>query len=91
MSRGMTLNVSKSIKEAESLPFLGYRISKQGIAPDPTLVSKILKVITPKSKKELETFLGMTNFFGRFINNYASLALPLNDLRKDHLSGLSLF
>ncbi len=78
----MTLNVSKSIMEADSLTFLGYRISKQGIAPDPTLVSNILKVITPKSNKKLETFLGMTNFFGRFINNYASLALPLNDFKK---------
>lgn len=33
------------------------------------------------TKKELEVFLGLVNFFGRFIPNYSDLTEPLNTLR----------
>ena len=69
----MSLYLSKSITKAKSLIFLGYKVSGCGISPDPILMSKILKTKIPRSCKELETFLGLANFFGRFVDGYADL------------------
>ena len=86
LTGGMSLNLSKSIMKAKSLIFLGYKVSGCGISLDPTLVSKILQTETPQSRKELETFLGLANFFGRFVDGYADLVYPLNELRKRNTS-----
>ena len=80
-SAGMSINLSKSILNARELTFLGFRVSGRGISPDPALVRKILDVQRPESRKQLETFLGIANFFGRFIPRYADLTEPLNQLR----------
>ena len=78
---GMTLNLKKSILSASDLTFLGFRVSASGISPDPALVKKILDMQPPKNRKQLEIFLGLANFFGRFIPRYSDLTEPLNQLR----------
>ena len=35
---------------------------------------------TPKTVKELQSFLGMTNYYRKFIQDYAGIAAPLNKL-----------
>jgi hypothetical protein len=46
---------------------LGNIISKEGIKIDPSRVEGILKIGTPKRKKEVQSFLGKVNFLRRFI------------------------
>ena len=46
------------------------------------MVSKILKISPPYDKKELESFIGLINFYGRHIEKYSQKILPLNSLRK---------
>jgi len=36
----------------------------------------------PSSVSELATFLGMTNFYSEYVENYAAVTYPLNELRK---------
>ena len=79
---GMSINTRKSVNEAKCLSFLGYELSEKGVTPDRNLVSKILGINPPKDKKELETFIGLVNFYGRHIQKYAEKILPLNNLRK---------
>ncbi|PAA93146.1 hypothetical protein BOX15_Mlig023152g1 [Macrostomum lignano] len=78
---GMTINLEKSNLSATEVRFLGYSISASGITPDPNLVGKIRSVNSPKDRKQLESFLGLSNFFGRFIKNYSDVIEPLNQLR----------
>lgn len=78
---GMTINLDKSNLHAQEVTFLGYRINVNGVSPDPDLVDKIRTVSSPKDKKQLESFLGLANFFGRFIKNYSAIIEPLNQLR----------
>ena len=48
---------------------LGHIISKEGIKIDPSKVEGILKIVTPHSKKEVQSFLGKVNFLRIFIQN----------------------
>ena len=62
---GMIINKTKSLMETKNLSFLGYELSEKGVTSDRNLVSKILKISSPNDKKELESFIGLVNFYGR--------------------------
>ena len=49
---------------------------------DPERVEAIDKMEAPKDKKELQSFLGMMNYYRGFIKEYATKAEPLNRLMK---------
>ena len=66
----------------ESVIFLGHTISIHGISPDPTKVQAILNLAPPKTVKQTQSFLGLANFYRRFIKNFAFIAKPLHDLTK---------
>jgi hypothetical protein len=78
----VTINESKSINMCDEISFLGFKISASGIQPDDRLVDKIRHIAAPSSKKEIEQFLGLVNFFGRLIPNFSVKVAPLNGLRK---------
>ena len=65
------------------LIFLGIVISVDGIWPAERKIGAIQEFQTPKTRKQLRSFLGLTNFFKRFIENYALVAAPLYDLTSD--------
>jgi hypothetical protein len=68
---GISLNPNKSHFALEEGKILGHIISKEGIKIDPSRVEGILKIDTPSSKKEVQSFLGKVNFLRRFIPNLA--------------------
>ena len=64
---------------------MGHIISKEGIRIDPNRVSAILKVEEPRSKKEVQSFIGKVNFLLRFIPSFVEILLNSNNmLKKDH-------
>src|SRR3954467_5213615 len=67
-----------------SVEYLGHVISDQGIQVDPKKIESIRVWPTPRNLSELHSFLGLTNYYRRFINEYAKKTGPLNQLlRKD--------
>lgn len=78
----VTINKEKSINYADELTYLGFRVSARGIEPDNELVEKIVNIETPRSRKDVDHFVGMANYFGRLIPNFADIVTPLNKLRK---------
>ena len=77
------MNPKKSNFGMEEGKFLGHIISKEGINIDPNRVEGILKIVTPKSKKEVQSFLGEVIFLRRFIPNLAEIIKHItNMLRK---------
>ena len=64
------------------LDFLGHRISCDGIFMDPKKVSSILEWPVPLNVKQLQSFLGLANYYRRFIPGFAAITHPLHSLLK---------
>jgi len=64
----------------ESFIFLGFLVDGKTIKPDPKNVDKIDKFPTPKTRKQVQRFLGLANFNRKFFKGMADIAKPLCDL-----------
>ena len=82
---GITINEKKYVNDSSKISFLGYTISKEGISPDKALIEKVLKIATPTNKKELESFLGLVNFYRRYVPKYTDLTELYVNLRKKNV------
>ncbi len=78
----ITINEEKSVEYMDEVSFLGFCISSRGIEPDQKLVDKVKRIKTPTNKHEVEQFMGLANFFGRLIANFASKIKTINELRR---------
>ncbi|XP_041989081.1 uncharacterized protein K02A2.6-like [Aricia agestis] len=65
-----------------SINYLGHTIDKDGLHKNREKVKAILDTKRPENQNELRTFLGMANYYNKFIPNLATLANPLNRLLK---------
>lgn len=75
---GVLINTSKCVLGKSEVDFLGYHVSAAGTQPLETKVQAIQQYPVPKTVKELRRFLGMLNFYRRFIPNAAQLQAPMN-------------
>ena len=62
--------------------FLSIIVRRDGIKMDQEKVNTILEWPEPKTVKGVRSFLGLANFYQRFIKDYAKMARPLHDLTK---------
>src|SRR5438034_1729883 len=60
--QGLTADISKCIFNAESVPFLGFVLFSKGVSLANDTIEAILDWTLPKSIKEIQIFLGFTNF-----------------------------
>ena len=79
---GLKLNKNKCQFRKNSIVFLGHIISSEGIRVDPSKTDAITKMSVPQSLAELQRFLGMVNYLGKFIPNLAEVTSPLRALLK---------
>jgi hypothetical protein len=75
---GITINPDKCVFATQELDFLGYKVSTQGVTPLPNKVEAIRNFPKPANQRKLREFLGMINFYHRFIPNCAKILSPLN-------------
>ena len=68
--------------EKESTEYLGLVISQNKVEMDPIKVSGVSAWPAPTNKKDVQQFLGFTNFYRRFIRDFSAIARPLFDLTK---------
>ena len=73
----LTLRSDKCEFGYSEINFLGFLIDGERIKPTPENVEKLLRIPEPKTKKQIQRFLGVANFNRRFIPNYATLSKPL--------------
>nr|VZI00068.1 unnamed protein product [Spirometra erinaceieuropaei] len=76
----ITINPSKCVLGVPSLEFLGHQVDSEGLRPLPSKVEAVRNFPPPTSKRQLQRFLGMVNFYRRFIPNCADLMLPLTNM-----------
>lgn len=77
---GVLINVNKCVFGSSEVTFLGYTISEKGTKPMESKIQAIADFPVPKTARELRRFLGMINFYRRFIPNAAQIQAPLNAL-----------
>ena len=83
---GLELNYNKCLFLRKSVEYLGYVVSAEGITLSSGHIEAVQKFPTPTKVVEVQRFLGLTNFFRKYIPNYAAKAKPLHDLLKKNVS-----
>ncbi|GFS63340.1 hypothetical protein TNCV_2308731 [Trichonephila clavipes] len=76
------LKFSKCVSAKIKINFLGYETNEGCIAPDNKNIETIKKIQHPKNVKQLQSFLASVNVYNRFIDSYAKITEPLNQLLK---------
>lgn len=84
---GLACKPSKCRVGQLGVKFLGYVISGQGVAVDPTKVAAISQWPVPTAQQQVRQFLGMANFYRKFARGFRRVAKPLNDLLKTGSGG----
>ena len=82
MTNHFFLKRNKCLFVQESIEYLGHIISRDGIDPDSEKIRTIIAWPTPATIKQLCGFLGLTGFYRKFVQHYASIAAPLTTLLK---------
>ena len=77
---GFRLRKSKCSFLQTSVAYLGHIVDKDGIRPQANKVEAIQKMPMPKDQKELRSFLGMINYYDKFLPGLATKCACLNDL-----------
>ena len=65
-----------------SVEYLGHVISRDGVRPTRAKLDAIIRVQAPKNVKELQSFLGMVNYYSKFFPGRAHVLSPLFNLLK---------
>ena len=79
---GIIINPHRCVLGIQELQFLGHRVNHLGVSPLPEQVQVIRNFPQPCTLRQLRTFLGLVNFYHRFIPKYAAILMPLNSLLK---------
>jgi len=73
----LKLSSSKCNFFKSEVQYLWFIFSVEGVKSDPKKTAIVRNYFTPTKVKELKQFLGLTNYFRRYIKDYASTCQPL--------------
>jgi hypothetical protein len=78
----LEINKEKSLYKRREIRFLGHLLSKNAVIPNILKVQATDCVDRPKGKKALRSFLGLINYYRKFIPNCSNIAGPLYNVTK---------
>ena len=76
----LKLNKEKYHFRCTSIPFFGEVILRRGVQPDPQKIKALMDMPAPNNKKELQVFLGIINYLGKFSPGTADVCDPHHKL-----------
>ena len=77
---GLTAKMPKYQWAMAECTYLGHVVGGSQVKPEMNKLEAVKNFPTPKTKKEVWSFLGLTGYYRRFIKDYASMAVPLTNL-----------
>lgn len=79
------VKIPKCQMYTKQLEYLGYIITPGEIRPNPKKVEAILRLKSPRKRKDLQSFLGMFNHYRKFIPKYAEITRVLSEMTSVNL------
>ena len=79
---GLKMKHSKCDFFKSEIHYLGHLISPEGISPLPNKLDSIKHTPVPNSTKEIKQFLGLTDYYRKFVPRFADISRPLTTLTK---------
>ena len=77
---GLRLKPNKCHFAKAEVQYLGHRLSVSGVKPNPAKTEIVEHFPVPRNQREVRSFLGLTNYYRRFVKGYSMIAAPLNKL-----------
>ncbi|KAK4327436.1 hypothetical protein Pmani_002100 [Petrolisthes manimaculis] len=78
----LTLKLEKCEFFKTEVDYLGHVVSAEGLKPQPSKVDAVRQMAQPETVKELQSFLGLINYYRKFIYKFSEVASPLISLMK---------
>ena len=81
-SAGLKLKPSKCNFAAKQVTYLGHIFSKNGISVDPAKTKVVKDFPVPRNQTQVRAYLGLCNYYKKYVKNFSEIASPLNNLLK---------
>ena len=82
LAAGVKLKAKKCHLFQRETTYLGHVISHEGVKTEPAKIEAVKAWHTPKTLKQLKSFLGMVCYYSKFVRNFADISQPLYALLK---------
>lgn len=79
----MRVNLQKSEFMKDHIVYCGHIIDRNGIRQVPKKAEAVMNMKIPTNREEVRAFLGLINYYGRFLKNLSTVLYPINQLLKD--------
>ena len=79
---GLRVNEEKSVWVSDEVCYLGFRVSAAGVHTLPEKTRAVNDAPPPQNISQLRAYLGLLQYYSRFIRNLATVAAPLYALEK---------
>ena len=79
---GLTVKARKCEFGASECVYLGHIVGSGTVRPEEDKTAAVRQFPTPETKKAVRSFLGLTGYYRRFVENYSAVAVPLTNLTK---------
>jgi len=79
---GLRLKKKKCVFLQDSVEYLGFMVDATGLHATPSKIEAIVDAPAPTNVSQLRSFMGLVNYYGRFIQDLATVAHPLHRLMR---------
>lgn len=79
------LKPSKCYFVQSKVEYLGHVVSAEGLSPNPNKIKAVQEFPVPTNITGVKAFLGLCNYYRRFVKGFAQIASPLNKLTSKHI------
>jgi hypothetical protein len=76
-------NLGKCTFSTDHVSFLGYVVTSQGIEMDDAKIVVVMSWPVPSTVTQFWSFLGLAGFYKRFVQNFSTIATPLQEFTKN--------